>query len=966
MFLLSKFGCCDDEMQTLISKIKLLSSRQTDVIAMLQDAEFRTRKKRKREVENWLDEVQKKMNEFKSLEQDVQRTNSIFQNPPLKKRAEKMINEVTELVEQGRFPEGLVLNVHDTKVAPLLTENLVGQQFEQILKNVMNCLTRDDIKRIGIYGMGGSGKTTLATHVHNLLLQNSGRVHWLTVSQDWSIDKLQNDIANILGLDHLSRENERKRRAAKISEAILKIKNKFVLIWDDVWEKFSLQDVGIPESMDGCKLIFTTRLQDVCHKMGCQEKIEVRPLSDYEAWELFVAKLVPEGIEVPWQKNPQIKEIAMSMAEKCGGLPLGIITMGGSMRGVDDTREWRNALEELEVSMMRQKDMGAEVFPILRFSYSRLRDELQCCFLYCVLYHEDCKIEREGLIEKFIANGLIDKRKTRRSQFDKGHTMLSELENACLLENCRDGYGRRCVKMHDLMREMALEIARCRCMVKVAVYLEEMPDEKEWKEDLESISLMHNSIKEIPTGMSPRCPELSTLLLNNNSGLKQIPYSFFTQMSALRVLDLSYTGIVDLPSNVSDLENLTALFLTGCKELRYVPPLGKLGALQLLDLTGTCIEEVPQGMDMEVIKSSLKVLPRGMLAELSSLQVLRTGLQIKVRGVELERLGRLEEFEGRLCSMSDFNGFVKSNVCRQLNICRLHVGNFEGYKDEPCKYGIVVKFRNCSLKNEGEGGLLELPHNIQYLEIDGCHHISSSCDVPPSLIKNAKDLKECGIYDSDGIECILSQVEEEFPSCGPLLQSLEILRLYHLPKLSGLIKYSSRGGVTATPPPGTLSNLKVLRIESCGKMKKLFTPRLLQHLLNLETIDVSCCYGMEEIIGDDEDELMGASNNHLSSSFSSIFSLPKLRHLRLFFLGELESICRGFMACDSLEVISIMDCGKLKRLPFSLPLVNGQPSPLISLKNINITGRQEGWWESLEWDHPNAKDILQPFISYSW
>ncbi|XP_059661421.1 disease resistance protein At4g27190-like [Cornus florida] len=725
--------------------------------------------------------------------------------------------------------------------------------------------------------------------------------------------------------------------------------------------------IGSPYRKIGALINCRMTLPEYWGWVTSQGRMRGRPLSDSEAWELFVAKLVPEGIEVPWQKNPQIKEIAMSMAEKCGGLPLGIITMGGSIRGVDDTREWRNALEELEVSMMRQKDMGAEVFPILRFSYSRLRDELQCCFLYCVLYHEDCKIEREGLIEKFIASGLIGERNTRRAQFYKGHTMLNELENACVLESCKDYIGRECVKMHDLMRETALEIGRRRFMVKAGVSLKEMPDEKEWKEDLESISLSYNCIKEIPTGMSPRCPKLSTLLLNNNHGLKWIPYSFFAQISALRVLDLSCTGIVDLPSNVSGLENLTALFLMGCKNLRYVPPLGKLGALQLLDLTGTCIEEVPQGMDMlvnlkclfmKLVDSSLEVLPRGMLAELSSLQVLRTGLQIKVRGVELERLGQLEEFEGRLCSMSDFNGFVKSKTCRQLNICRLHEGNFEGYEDQPCKYGIVVKFRNCSLKNEGEGGLLKLPHNIQYLEIDECHCISSSCDVPPSLINNAKDLKECGIYGSDGIECILSQVEEEFPSCGPLLQSLEILRLYHLPKLSGLIKYSSRGGVTATPPPGTLSNLKVLRIESCDKMKKLFTPRLLQHLLNLETIDVSWCYGMEEIIGDDG----FASKKHLSSS-STTFSLPNLRELSLFDIPELESICRGLMVCDPLEVIGIAGCRKLKRLPFSLPLVNGQPSPPISLKKIKIRRQQERWWESLEWDHPNAKDVLRPFIS---
>lgn len=33
--------------------------------------------------------------------------------------------------------------------------------------------------------------------------------------------------------------------------------------------------------------------------------------------------------------------------EHCGGLPLAIMTIAGSMKGVDDDHEWRNVLNEL-------------------------------------------------------------------------------------------------------------------------------------------------------------------------------------------------------------------------------------------------------------------------------------------------------------------------------------------------------------------------------------------------------------------------------------------------------------------------------------------------------------------------------------------------------------------------------------------------------------------------------------------
>ena len=63
-------------------------------------------------------------------------------------------------------------------------------------------------------------------------------------------------------------------------------------------------------------------------------------------------------------------------------LPLGIITMARCMKGVDDTHESKNALEDMRQSKVGQDDMK-KVFQTLRFSYTRLSDSaLQRCFLY--------------------------------------------------------------------------------------------------------------------------------------------------------------------------------------------------------------------------------------------------------------------------------------------------------------------------------------------------------------------------------------------------------------------------------------------------------------------------------------------------------------------------------------------------------------------------------------------------------
>ncbi|KAK9288299.1 hypothetical protein L1049_016750 [Liquidambar formosana] len=218
---------------------------------------------------------------------------------------------------------------------------------------------------------------------------------------------------------------------------------------------------------------------------------------------------------------------------------------------------------------------------------------------------------------------------SRLVEFDQEHSILNKLENACLLEWVTKDYNTRCVKKHDLIRDMALKIMSCRCMVEASAQLRDLPDKEKWKEGLEKVSLMNNNILEIRSGVSPRCQRLSTLLLLGNGGLRRIPDSFFVLMCMLRVLDLSRTGIEVLPKSIVDSENLVALLLRWCSKLKCLPSLAKLCALRKLDLNGSGIEEVPEGMEMlinlkylNLKEEYLKSLPCGILPRLRHLQCL--------------------------------------------------------------------------------------------------------------------------------------------------------------------------------------------------------------------------------------------------------------------------------------------------------------------------------------------------------
>ncbi|KAL3503408.1 hypothetical protein ACH5RR_037857 [Cinchona calisaya] len=974
------------KMQNLERKIDILTYRANDVSTMIEEAELHSRKKRKREVEEWLEEVQSNQTEFASLKEQAQQAR-FLSRIQVARRVDKMLDVITDLIEQSDSFGELLLNLHEMKGMPLVAKEWKGQTFLQNLKEIWEWLMNDEISCIGIYGMGGVGKTTLATRVHNNLLNETkffGHVFWVTASQEASIPKLQNAIARAINLD-ISSEDDDKIIAAKLFNA-LKRKEKLVTIVDDIWNHFDVERIGIPVGVNGSKLVVTSRSLEVCRRMGCQKEIKVKPLCGEEAWTLFLAKL-----SCPNELPSDVQEIAESMTKKCDGLPLAIITVAGSMKGVDDICDWRDALDELEGYSAEQDD---EVFQILKYSFNRLRDQkLKDCFLYCSLYPEDYEISRDGLIRRFILEGLIEKR-SRQMEFDNGHRILNRLENVCLLEGGTETNEEdreiKYVKMHDLIRDMALEMLKTektKYMVKAGIRLEDIPGANDWTEDLEKVSLMCNRISLIPSGTSPKCPKLSTLILKDNC-LRSIPCSFFAQMGALQVLDLSSNMFLEeLPNCISKMENLTALFLQNCYKLRFVPPLRKLKALRELDLFGTKIERVPAGLKelinlqhLDIGSTRIRRILHGTISKLWRLRSLRLPVEVEIRVEELEAIQHLEEFNGEFLEVNTFNQFViyhkrykrPSFYNVRLSCLRLATGlRIQTYYKRITRKTVTLhKVEFGAGKNE-----ILLPEDIQELEMFDCHGLGSCLtDAFIRLNIQRRSLTSCLIQSSAEIKCILkkimsssdhqsvigeTQISPSFP-----LESLERLELFCLPNFVELCEWESVPD--ATLPLGTFSHLKWLNFISCDAISKLFTPKLLQHLHNLEVLKVSECEQLEEIIAD---EVAGCKASLIPSSsdpcsWTTLISLPKLKLLSLAELPSLLSICKETIICDSIEKVVIKDCPFLDRLPLFLPTVNGQPSPPPALKVIEIPERECDWWESLEWDNPEAGNVLQPLVCF--
>ncbi|GMP65689.1 hypothetical protein CsSME_00026381 [Camellia sinensis var. sinensis] len=170
MELLRKLGGQDEKMQTLRNNFEALDSLAADVKTEVEDAELRTGKKRKHDVENWLRNVERMKNGVQNLEQEVrERKISLLL---LGNRVDKLNAEIAQLREQGSFQGKLLLDVCATQGESLLSTELTGQTVQQNLEKIWACLMDDSEElRIGICGMGGVGKTTQAVNIHNKLIE---------------------------------------------------------------------------------------------------------------------------------------------------------------------------------------------------------------------------------------------------------------------------------------------------------------------------------------------------------------------------------------------------------------------------------------------------------------------------------------------------------------------------------------------------------------------------------------------------------------------------------------------------------------------------------------------------------------------------------------------------------------------------------------------------------------------------
>ncbi|KAL5997051.1 hypothetical protein ACLOJK_007979 [Asimina triloba] len=114
------------------------------------------------------------------------------------------------------------------------------------------------------------------------------------------------------------------------------------------WESLLLRESMV------CKVILSARYLRVCNKMGMDDRVELKALSEEKTWSLFRKKVGAVA------DNSCIEPLARKVAKECRGFPLAIVE--GGDRNVQDELAWSLKVQREDVesneSLKRKVFMG--------------------------------------------------------------------------------------------------------------------------------------------------------------------------------------------------------------------------------------------------------------------------------------------------------------------------------------------------------------------------------------------------------------------------------------------------------------------------------------------------------------------------------------------------------------------------------------------------------------------------------
>ncbi|GJN25389.1 hypothetical protein PR202_gb13211 [Eleusine coracana subsp. coracana] len=318
------------------------------------------------------------------------------------------------------------------------------------------------LKVLSIVGFGGLGKTTLAMEVYRRVGGRFNCRAFVTVSQKLDMKKLLKDLLSQVShneADHMDNWEEA-QLIRKVRECLLN--KRYLIVVDDVWSKSAWEKVrfALPQNNQNSRLLTTTRIESVA-KSCCSDRDDhvyrIEPLDEFHAEVLFFKRIFGHKDGCP----PQLKEVSDQILKKCCGSPLAIISIASLLasKQVMLKEQWEKLLISIGSALENNPDLEG-MKQILSLSYYDLPYHLKTCLLYLSLYPEDYKIERDSLIQQWIAEGFVGMQRGLSVE-DVAEGYFNELINRSMVQPIDinwDGRANAC-RVHDMMLELIISKA---------------------------------------------------------------------------------------------------------------------------------------------------------------------------------------------------------------------------------------------------------------------------------------------------------------------------------------------------------------------------------------------------------------------------------------------------------------------------------------------------------------------------
>ncbi|KAF7072203.1 hypothetical protein CFC21_077360 [Triticum aestivum] len=709
---------------------------------------------------------------------------------------------------------------------------IVGRDSDkEKIKELMLENDTETLSIIPIVGLVGLGKTALA----RLIFHDQGE-GWNLDLRIWIGLNRKFDLKNIAA-DIISQANGTKEGSSEINtniqihENLQLLKDRLqktlhdkrcLIVLDDLCsiDKSQLDEVKemLRRTNKWIKVLVTTSSEITAELMHTFPPYKLFPLSEDDCWEIFSEKAFGDGGTV----NACLKKIGKQIVKRCDGIP-SLAHFLGSVVHNQVMDVWLAARDEPIWKLESTYSMKVKVFSSLNQIYYDMPSALKLCFLYLSVFPKGSIIDKEKLIRQWIALDIIGSKHGALPSYVQAEMYIQDLLSIHFLQvrkthsvnGMEISTSPTTLYMHNFVHEFARHVA-CNDII--------ILDDREMNDNAKELSFQYALLthhKEQSTLCSALLTRARALHFLNAEAIK-LHREAFELLKHLRVLNLSGSCIEEIPASIGHLKHLRYLDISGLKVQTLPSSMSTLINLEALDLSNTSLKELPSFIgSLEKLKylnlqgcDILQNLP-ATLGHLQTLEHLRVSCRYDIG-----------ELADSLCNLQDLR-FIDLSSCTELpqlprsfgNLMKLEDLNLSScfnLKQLPESFGNLYFLRSLNMSSCYE--LEQLPGsfcNLVKLEVLILRRCRRLQNLPPSF-GNIENLR---ILDLTGCEAL-------HVSVGMLTTSLEYLNLQQCLKLP--------------TRPNCLNNftgLKFLNLSQC--IPTIDCMQSLGYLFNLEYLNLS-------------------------------------------------------------------------------------------------------------------------------